>query len=173
MAEVKSKVKFTDASSTWERWNPCFRNMSPNLIQHQFLVGSGWVSRILDPEMTQKVKDDLTKLDSMSNLCDPMNCSLPGSSVHGIILARILEWIVISSSRGFSWSRDWTHSSCGSCFGGQILYHWPTWEAPVRNDPESQGWLNQVGWYTTPRSHELLVQISLRTNRVSLYFLSC
>ena len=52
--------------------------------------------------MTQKVKDDLTKLDSMPNLCDPMNCSLAGSSVHGIILARILEWIAVSSSRGFS-----------------------------------------------------------------------
>ena len=45
--------------------------------------------------MTQKVKDDLAKLDSMPNLCDPMNCSLAGSSVHGIILARILEWIAI------------------------------------------------------------------------------
>ena len=35
-------------------------------------------------------------------LCDPMDCSLPGSSVHGILQARILEWIVISFSRGSS-----------------------------------------------------------------------
>ena len=56
--------------------------------------------------MTQKVKDDLTKLDSMPNLCDPMNCSLAGSSVHGIIEARILEWVAISFSRGSSGPRD-------------------------------------------------------------------
>ena len=46
-------------------------------------------------------------------LCDPMACSPPGSSVHGISQARILEWVVISSSRGSSQPRDLTHSSCG------------------------------------------------------------
>ena len=49
-------------------------------------------------------------------LCDPMNCSLPSSSVHGILLSIILESIAISSSRGSSWSRNWTHVSCTSCF---------------------------------------------------------
>ena len=39
-------------------------------------------------------------------LCDPMDCSLPGSSVHGILLARILEWIAIPFSRGSSQPRD-------------------------------------------------------------------
>ena len=39
-------------------------------------------------------------------LCDPMDCSLPGSSVHGISQARILEWVAISSSRGSSQPRD-------------------------------------------------------------------
>ena len=37
-----------------------------------------------------------------------MDCSLSGSSVHGILQARILEWVAISSSRGSSWPRDWT-----------------------------------------------------------------
>ena len=41
-------------------------------------------------------------------LCDPMDCSPPGSSVHGILQARILEWIAIPFSRGSSWSRDQT-----------------------------------------------------------------
>ena len=41
-----------------------------------------------------------------------MDCILPGSSVHGIVQARILEWVAISSSRGFSWCRDWTQVSC-------------------------------------------------------------
>ena len=42
-----------------------------------------------------------------STLCDPLDCSPPGSSVHGIFQARILKWIAISSSRGSSWPRDW------------------------------------------------------------------
>ena len=41
-------------------------------------------------------------------LCDTTDCSLPGSSVHGISQARILEWVAISFSRGSSWPRDWT-----------------------------------------------------------------
>ena len=61
-------------------------------------------------------------------LCDPMDYSLLGSSVHGIFQARILEWITISSSRGSSQARDQT---CVSCIGRWILYHWNTWEAPI------------------------------------------
>ena len=53
-------------------------------------------------------------------LCDPMNCSPPGSSVPGILQARILEWVAMSSSRGSSWPRDGTHVSCGSCIGRWI-----------------------------------------------------
>ena len=51
------------------------------------------------------------------------NCSPPGSSVHGILLARILDWVAISSSKGSSWLGDQTHISCVSCMGRQILYH--------------------------------------------------
>ena len=54
-----------------------------------------------------------------------MGCSLPGSSVHGISQARILEWVSISYSRGFSQPRNRTHISCISCIGRQILYHCP------------------------------------------------
>ena len=69
----------------------------------------------------------LTVVWSLSpTLCDPMDCSLPGSSVHGILQARILEWVAISFSRGFSWSNVWT---CISCIGRRILYHWATKEA--------------------------------------------
>ena len=49
-----------------------------------------------------------------------MDCSPRGSSVHGILQARILEWVAISSSRGSSCSRDET---CVSCIGRQVLYH--------------------------------------------------
>ena len=50
--------------------------------------------------------------ESCLTLCNPMDCSLPGSSVHGISQARILEWVAISFSRGSSWSRGQTHFSC-------------------------------------------------------------
>ena len=45
-------------------------------------------------------------------LCDPVDCSLPGSSVHGILQARILEWVAIPFSRGSFWPRDRTPVSC-------------------------------------------------------------
>ena len=48
---------------------------------------------------------------SWPTLCDPMDCSLPGSSVHGILQARILEWVAISFSRGSSRLRDQTQIS--------------------------------------------------------------
>ena len=56
-------------------------------------------------------------------LCDPMDCSPPGSSVRGILQARRLEWVAISSSRGSSRPRDGTHVSCIFCIGRQIVYH--------------------------------------------------
>ena len=63
---------------------------------------------------------------SCPTLCDPMDCSPPGSSVHGILQARILERVDISSSRGLSWPRDRTLITCVSsisCIGRQSLYH--------------------------------------------------
>ena len=52
---------------------------------------------------------------------DPMDCGPPGSSVHGILQARILEWVAMPFSRGFSWSRDWTHVFCGFFTGGRFF----------------------------------------------------
>ena len=54
-----------------------------------------------------------------------MDCS---PSVHGILQARILEWVAMPSSRGSSWSRDWTHL-LWLLHCRQILYHWATREA--------------------------------------------
>ena len=69
-------------------------------------------------------------LACMCALCDPMDCRLPGFSVHGIILSRILEWVAIAFSRGSSWPRDGAQVSYASCTGRWILYHCVTWEAP-------------------------------------------
>ena len=56
-------------------------------------------------------------------LCDSMGCSPPGSFIHGVFQAKILEWIAISYSRGSSQNRDRTHVSYISCMGRQVLYH--------------------------------------------------
>ena len=60
-------------------------------------------------------------------LCDPMDCNLPGSSVHGILQARILEWVAISFSKGSSQPRDWTWVSC---LVGRRFNLWATREVP-------------------------------------------
>ena len=64
-------------------------------------------------------------LQSCPTLCNPMDCSLPGSSVHGILQARKLEWVAIPYSRGSSSSRDRTRVSyvSVSCIGGRVPYH--------------------------------------------------
>ena len=53
--------------------------------------------------------------------CNPMDGSPPGSYVHGILQARILEWVTISSYRGSSQPRDRTHVSCVSCIVGRFF----------------------------------------------------
>ena len=62
-------------------------------------------------------------IQSYPTLCDPVDCSPPGSSLHGILQARILAWIAVPSSRGSSWPRDRTRASRVSCIGRQVLYH--------------------------------------------------
>ena len=58
-------------------------------------------------------------------LCNPIDCNPPGSSVHGILQVRKLEWVAVSSSRGSSRPRDRTRVFCT---GRWILYRCATWE---------------------------------------------
>ena len=81
-------------------------------------------------------------------LCDPMDYSLQGFSVHGILQARIWGCNAIPFSRGSSQPKDWTHSSCVSCIFRQILYHATTWEAQVSMIMASQR-------YSGPNSQDL------------------
>ena len=60
-----------------------------------------------------KISHSVAKL--CPTLCNPVDCSPPGSSVHGISQSRILEWIPIPFSRGSSWPRDQTCVSCLAC----------------------------------------------------------
>ena len=65
---------------------------------------------------------------SCPTLCDPMDCSLSGSSVCGILQARILEWVAISFSRRSSRPRDWTQISCAA---GGFFTIWATKQAQL------------------------------------------
>ena len=69
---------------------------------------------------------------SCLTLCNPLDCSLPGSSVHGILQTRILEWVAISFSRRSPWPRNWTHSHLLCLLHSrQILYPLNHWEIPL------------------------------------------
>ena len=64
---------------------------------------------------------------SCPTFCNPVDCSLPVFSVHGMLQARILEWVTISFSRGYSWPRDRTKVSHT---GGRCFNLWAIREAP-------------------------------------------
>ena len=80
-------------------------------------------------------------------LSDPMHCSLPDSSVHGILQTRILEWVAISYSRGSSQPRDWTWVSH---IAGRFFTIWATREAQF--------------WYT--KLEKLSIELSIRKRNV-------
>ena len=61
------------------------------------------------PHQQNKVTCVCSVTQLCSTLCDPVDCSAPGSSVHGILQVRIVQWVAISSSRGSSRPRDQTH----------------------------------------------------------------
>ena len=65
-------------------------------------------------------------LSSVRIFATPLDCSLPGSSVHRIFQAWILGRVAISFSRGSFWPRDWTLIPCISCLGRWTLYHCTT-----------------------------------------------
>ena len=62
-------------------------------------------------------------IQSCSTLRDPKDFNPPGSSVHGILQARALEWVAMPSSRGSSQLRGRTHISYVSCIGRWVCYH--------------------------------------------------
>ena len=76
-------------------------------------------------------------LQSCLTLCNPMDSSPPGSSVHGILQARILKWVAMPSFKGSSRPRDRTHISQVSCIGRSSL---PL--VPLREPKHQYNWLN-------------------------------
>ena len=102
-------ISFYRASSQARDWSPCL------LLARRILweaLGVGLVAK------------------SCPTLCEPMDCSLPGSSVHGLLQARILERVAISFSRGSSQPRDQIRDPC---IAGRFLTNWAMreWEALI------------------------------------------
>ena len=112
---------------------PFLQTLCPSLIQSQHLLLSLFGKNLCMFLTAHSLFTSLSVARICSfaqlclTLCDPLDCSLPGSSVHGSFQARILEWIAISSSKGSSQPKDRT---CISCLVRQILYYGATWEAP-------------------------------------------
>ena len=92
-------------------------------------------------------------------LCNPIDCSLSGSSVHGIFQAKVLEWVAISFSRGSSWPRDRTQVShiVDRCFT-----IWATREVPTHNSGVSlKTWKIPCRHFHFPGAHlEVLKKIT-------------
>jgi len=78
---------------------------------------------LLTPPHPKRFSVHAQSFQSCLTLCNPMHCNPPGSSVHGILQARVLEWVVMLSSRGSFQPRDQTQVSC--------LLHWQAGSLPL------------------------------------------
>ena len=92
-----------------------------------------------------------TSLQACLTLCNPINQSLPGSFVHGILQARILEWVAISCSKGSSWLRNRTHCLLCPALAGRFFITTTTWEACLCSSKAISMW-----FYLSILSHRRL-----------------
>ena len=135
--ETESDLQDSDSSIK------CFKNTLTNLLCNlfSFNICAGMIygtylylnksKRVLtiNYDYVFKIRIHCMHAQSCLTLCNPVDSSLPGSSVHGILQTRKLKQVAISYSRGFSRPRNPTHISCISCVSRCILYHCTTWGA--------------------------------------------
>ena len=97
---------------------------STRIRKHQFFgtQSSLWSNCHICIRLLKKPSCCAKSLQSCPLLCDPMDCSPPGSSVHRLLQASILEWVAMPSSRGSSQPRDCTRFSYVSCIGRQDFW---------------------------------------------------
>ena len=112
---------------TWERGlaegtQPCGDSVTPTRHVLSVQQKARWAKRGTAPSSWSTGLCLI--IQSCSTLCDPMDYSLPGSSVHGILQARIPEWVALPSSRRAFWLRDWILISC---IAGGFFTHWAIW----------------------------------------------
>ena len=137
--------------------------------------GRGGAQRLMNDRLrTSLVVQACLVAQLWLTLCDPMGCIPPGSTIHGISQARILEWVAISFSRRYSWPRDQTQVSCiagGFCTiwasKESLVVHWLRILLPMQGiqawslfqeDSTCQGATNPLSWALLPfegntRSH--------------------
>ena len=141
--------------------SPCFVNVTNLVMQAHFLYMLSvswfeaqdsllcsfmvvWASLVAQmvknlPAMQEKVKVLVTQ--SCLTLCDPMDCSPPGSSVPEILQARILEWVAMRSTRGSSWPRE---RICISCIARKFFTLWaPREQCRI---PRFSPWIGMISW---------------------------
>ena len=92
-------------------------------------------------------------LQSCLTLCDPMDCSPPVPSVHGILQARILEWVAMASFRGYFQPRDWTHISCVSCIAGGFFTTEPLGKPDRSHTRFRISWFPSQDCFSNPSLH--------------------
>ena len=101
---------WVDSGTWWWTGKPgVLQSMGSKRVRHNWVTELNWTNSLLSWWFSCSV---------VSNSCYPKDCSTPGSSVHGIFQAGILEW-AISFSRESSWSRNWTSVSC---IAGRLLH---------------------------------------------------
>ena len=106
---------------------PQTHSVWPELQGLDLKLSTVWCSSYLWPKRRATVR-----VLSHFQLCSPVNCSPPGSSVHGTLQARILGWVARPSCRGPSRPRDRTRTFGSSCIVGRVLSHSATWETHRR-----------------------------------------
>ena len=109
--------------NTWSLPIPMVMDSGYRMLSDQHPKTQKWK---LLRERWERWKSESEVAQSCPTLCSCMDCSLPGSSTHGIFQARILEWVAIPFSRGSSQPKDQT---CVSCTEGRSFIVWASRES--------------------------------------------
>ena len=110
---------------------PCMVVHTDLFLNFSFSNSKPWNLSIMKLKLCWRILLVCIVTQSYLTLCDPMDCSLLDSPVHGVLLARTLEWVVISYFRGSSWPRDQALFSCISSINRWFFFflnHFTNWE---------------------------------------------
>ena len=113
-----------------EVWRAAIHGITKS--QHDWVTELNWTGETLPARRLSRF--------SRVWLCDPMDGSLPDSSDHGILQARILEWVSMPSSRRSSQARDWAWVSYVSCFSRWVLYQKCHQGSPKKIKAQNETW---------------------------------